>query len=76
MIALPPVLIEALKREREAQMQYRLLHGTAYADHSLVFSQLDGKPLHGHNITQRDFRRVIKRAGIPHLRFHDLRHGS
>lgn len=43
-------------------------------DHGLAFCQQDGRPLHAHNVTQRDFRRVLERAGLPHIRFHDLRH--
>jgi integrase len=39
-----------------------------------VFSQRDGELLHGHNITQRDLRPVLKNAGLPRIRFHDLRH--
>jgi len=40
----------------------------------LVFSQPDGKPLHAHNVTQRNFKGVMKRAKVPRIRFHDLRH--
>jgi integrase len=39
-----------------------------------VFCQRVGKPLHGHNINRRDLRRVLKNAGLPRIRFHDLRH--
>ena len=42
-------------------------------DDDLVFSKPDGKPLDPSSITH-SFRRVIKRAGLPRLRFHDLRH--
>ncbi len=31
-------------------------------------------PLHAHNIVQRDFRVIAERAGLPRIRFHDLRH--
>jgi integrase len=73
-IALPPVLLEALQRERDDQKRYRKLYGDAYRDMNLVFCQRDGKPLHAHNLTQRDFREVATRAKVPHIRFHDLRH--
>ena len=41
---------------------------------ALVFSQLDGQPLHERNISRRDFRRVTGRAGLPRIRLYDLRH--
>ena len=62
-VALPPLLCEALRAARDDA-----------PDDRLVFCQEDGKPLHGHNITQRDLRAVCKRAGVPRIRFHDLRH--
>jgi integrase len=40
----------------------------------LVFCQANGKPLHANDIRRGDFRRVLKRAGLPQIRFHDLRH--
>jgi len=73
-VPLPPVLIEALQRERDAQARHRVLHGPAYENRNLVFCQANGKPLHAHNITQRDFRRIAEQLGLPHIRFHDLRH--
>ena len=30
--------------------------------------------MHAHNVTQRDFLRIISRVGVPRIRFHDLRH--
>jgi integrase len=77
-IALPPVLLEELRRLHASQENHRRLLGVGCADlgeHGpLVFAQPDGKPLHGHNLTMRDFHRVIKKAGLPRIRFHDLRH--
>lgn len=39
-----------------------------------MFCQPNGKPLHSHNVVRRDFREVMKRAGVPRITFHDLRH--
>lgn len=41
---------------------------------TLVFCQPDGKPVHLRNIVTRDFRPVTKKAKLPRIRFHDLRH--
>jgi integrase len=73
-IALPGVLVEELRALREEQAEHRRLLGPAYADHDLVFCQPNGRPLHLHNLVRRDFRSLIERAGLPRIRFHDLRH--
>jgi integrase len=73
-VALPEVLVLELRRIKEAQAARREALGALYAPHGLVFCQPNGQPLHAHNVTQRDFRKVIMRAGVPRIRFHDLRH--
>lgn len=73
-IALPAAVVEALRAVRADQEENRRLLGADYHDQDLVFCQPDGKPLHMHNVARRDFRETIKAAGIPRLRFHDLRH--
>ncbi|MDR7549491.1 MAG: site-specific integrase [Armatimonadota bacterium] len=73
-VALPVVLVEELRALREEQEENRRLLGPDYHDYGLVFCQPNGKPLHGHNISRGDLRRVLARAGLPRIRFHDLRH--
>ncbi len=48
--------------------------GPMYEDHGLVFCQPNGRPLHPHNISARQFPRLCEAAGVPRIRFHDLRH--
>lgn len=38
-----------------------------------VFTDGDGNPIHPHAVYQ-SFCRIVRNAGLPHLRFHDLRH--
>ena len=54
-------------------MERRLLLGPAWSDLDLVFERGDGTML---NPTGRSrvFRRLVERAGLPRIRFHDLRH--
>jgi len=73
-VALPEVLVGELRQLRNRQIERRTLLGTEYEDHDLVFCQPNGKPLHAHNLVRRDFRGIIKRVGLPRIRFHDLRH--
>jgi integrase len=39
-----------------------------------VFCDTTGGPLRKSNVTRRSFRPLLKRAGLPLIRFHDLRH--
>lgn len=73
-VALPAPLIDALREHKKGQAKMQNVLGSGYQDLGLVFCQPNGKPLHAHNIAQRDFRRVIERARLPRIRFHDLRH--
>jgi len=73
-IPLPAALLDELRRLRDAQASATRALGSVYEDRDLVFCQPTGKPLHAHNIAQRDFRQVLARAGLPRIRFHDLRH--
>ena len=40
----------------------------------LVFSNEAGQPMNYSNMVQRYYRKALKDAGIPQIRFHDLRH--
>ncbi len=64
MVPLHPAVLEELRRLREQQAEYRRLQGEDYEDHDLVFCQSNGKPLHGHNVTRRDFRRVMEMRAL------------
>jgi len=59
MVALPPIVVEELRKMREEQLEQCRLFGAEYQDKDLIFCQPNGKPLHAHNVAQRDFRRVL-----------------
>jgi integrase len=40
----------------------------------VVFPNAVGEPQRGNHILQRNFAPLLKKAGLPPLRFHDLRH--
>lgn len=74
-IWLLPQAVEALERVRVRQQAEKALAGEWYHDHGFVFAQANGEPLDGHNLTQREFKRLLALAGLPPtVRFHDLRH--
>lgn len=41
-----------------------------------VFRTRTGNPLDGNNIRERSFAQLCERAGLPHMRFHALRHSA
>jgi integrase len=60
-IALPPVTVEALKRQRTRQRQERLLAGNKWRDTGLVFASVIGTPMD--TVTfRRKFDLALKRA--------------
>jgi integrase len=73
-IALSASAIAALKRQRSRQAEARLRAGQAWTDYDLVFTDDFGEPLTGSRITERRLRPLVRREGLPPIRFHDLRH--
>jgi integrase len=67
-------LVKVLKDHRVKQNEHRLKMGSKWVDNDLVFCQDDGSFLDGDNLYHRDFQRTLKKAGLRHMRIHDLRH--
>ncbi|MEW6308584.1 MAG: site-specific integrase [Bacillota bacterium] len=65
---------EALRRHRPLQAQARLAFGEARQDQGLVFTTTFGTPLDPSHLRQRSFHPLLAKAGLPGVRFHDLRH--
>lgn len=72
-VALPQIVIDTVRVHRVRQIQERLLAGSRWQDHGLVFPTTIGTPMDTRNLT-RHFRRALQDAGLPLRRFHDLRH--
>lgn len=72
-IALDPRTVAALRSWRAAQLEERLAWGAAWTDSGLVFTREDGTPMHPEWLSDAfDWR--VRTAGLPRIRFHDLRH--
>jgi integrase len=72
-IPIPAAIIEELKCHKARQAEEKLLIGKAYEDHGLVFCRANDRPIDPRNFT-RHFERLLQRAGLPRIRFHDTRH--
>jgi len=73
-VALSATAAQALRKHRAAQASQRLLLGAAWQDLDLVFTNDIGGPMEPANLIRRSFQPLLKRAGLPPIRFHDLRH--
>jgi integrase len=73
-IALTDQAVAALRRHRTAQAAERLQAGPAWVDTTLVFCDELGRPLSAEWVVRRAFRPLLRKAGLPAIRFHDLRH--
>jgi integrase len=66
--------VQALKAHRARQNEQRLALGPAWENKlGLVFTRQDGEPLDSKRLA-RELDRLTKRAELPRIRFHDLRH--
>ena len=65
--------IAALRRHKAEQAQHRLLMGEGYQDHGLVCAEPTGQPIPPSAVSN-DFPKLLRNAGLPPVRFHDLRH--
>lgn len=70
---LAPAELRAFKIQREAQSRDRERYGDRYSDQNLVFATHQGRPLMHRNVF-REFKRLLRKADLPDIRFHDLRH--
>lgn len=65
--------VAALRELRSRQRDERLRAGSLWHETGLVFTTRRGTPIEPRNAT-RSFKRLLARAGLRPMRFHDLRH--
>jgi integrase len=66
--------VDALREHRTRQDGQRAALGAVWRAHDLVFPNLEGGAMNKHNVLFRSFKPLLQRAGLPAIRFHDLRH--
>lgn len=76
-----PIIEASLRfflRQKETQDQQKALcrvSGTPYYDNDLVYAKPDGSPYRRDKLSS-EFGQLVRRSGMPHTRFHDLRHAA
>ena len=66
--------VEALRTHLDRQLEDIKRLGDLYRDHGLVFTSEVGTLINPTNLRRRSFAPLLERAGLPLIRFHDLRH--
>ncbi|PWU49662.1 site-specific integrase [Micromonospora globispora] len=72
-LTMPVVVVQALKRHRSVQAHERKLADGQWQETGLVFTTATGRHVEPRNLNTA-FGRLIARAGVRPIRFHDLRH--
>lgn len=73
-VTLPEEVVKALKALKIEQAKQKLKAGPLYQNNDLVFATNIGTFINPENITKRHLYPVLEKAGLPRVRFHDLRH--
>jgi len=72
-LPLPLFVVEALKRQRKHQAEQRLAAGGDWQETGYVFTLPTGQPLPPEKVYEA-WCPFLERAGVRHVRYHDLRH--
>jgi integrase len=73
-VKLSPTALEALRSHLARQLEEIDRVGSLWREKGLIFAAEVGEPLRRQYVTARRFKPLLRRAGLPEIRFHDLRH--
>jgi integrase len=73
-LALLSEAAEALRRQKVRQAEEKIAAVAWWQENGLVFPSSIGTPMNRHNLFRRYFKPLLKKAGLPDIVFHDLRH--
>jgi integrase len=73
-VVLSPSSVAALRRHRARQQQERQAAGDLWQDFGLVFPNTLGRPMEPRCLLSDVYRPLLRRAGLPAITFHTLRH--
>jgi integrase len=66
--------IEELRARARIQQRERVWAGNSWVENDLIFTTRTGDPIHPTNLLIHYFKPLMKKADVPQIRFHDLRH--
>ena len=75
MIKLPVFVVDILTRHKVQQEEQRRQVGSAWIETDLVFTNAQGY-FYSASTLRKVFLRFLVSIGLPHMRFHDLRHSA
>jgi integrase len=75
-VVIAPFALEALKQHRERQREAEITAGPLWQDHDFVFCTSIGTHLNPTRDVLDQLKVLLKKAGLPDIRFHDLRHSA
>jgi integrase len=75
-VLLSALAVDSLRKHKLQQNSERLLMGGNWENNDFVFANEVGRPIEATNLLRRSFKPLLGRAGLPNIRFHDLRHSA
>ncbi|MBO0778049.1 MAG: tyrosine-type recombinase/integrase [Ktedonobacteraceae bacterium] len=75
-IVLAHFALETLRKHRLKQVEMKLRAGLRWQEHDYVFCTSIGTHLHPDRDALVPLKKLLKKAGLPPVRFHDLRHSA
>jgi len=73
-IALPRTVVGSLRHHKFKLAEEQARLGDAWTEQNLVFPNAIGQPIEPSGFRKRWWPRLVKKSGLPYIRFHDLRH--
>lgn len=74
-IALPPQVVDILREQKAWQENQKILAGDQWVESGAVFTGLRGGYI-SKNYINFEFKKFLKRNGLPDVHIHDLRHAN
>ena len=72
-VVLSDEMINKLQQHLDLQDMGKSFAGDQWQENDLIFPSNNGTPMDGHHILDK-FKKLLKQAELPDMRFHDLRH--